>query len=97
MPLPSPRSGLVDFITDKVAHPQKPLIKATKWRFLEEMKFGSVNTTTTKIPGFEYFEKVAAICQWENKVNSREGMDTHNPHCCVRSKIKPRCYALMLY
>ena len=28
------------------------------------MKFGSVNTTTTttKIPGFEYFEKVAAIC-----------------------------------
>ena len=39
----------------------------------------------------------AAICHWENKVNSREGMDTHNIHCCVRSKIKSQCYALMLY
>ena len=61
------------------------------------MKFGSVNTTTTTNTGFEYFEKIAPICQWEKNLNSREGMDTHYLHCCVRSKIKSQCYALMLY
>lgn len=44
---------------------------------------------------FECFEKVAATCQREKNVNSREIINIQNLYgCCVSSKIQAQYYVL---